>query len=96
MVFEFWELGESVQDAVRHAGVETDSVEGIAVDLHDILQAADRVREEFVPQLLAASHDDRGAIREALAQLRYELDHIAWHCAAADRYLAEAERQLEG
>ncbi|HTQ11716.1 MAG TPA: hypothetical protein VMI31_16770, partial [Fimbriimonadaceae bacterium] len=49
MVPEHWKLGEDLQDRIRDAGYESETVEGIAVDVHDLLQACDRIRDEIVP-----------------------------------------------
>lgn len=94
MVFEHWELGEAVQDSLRHAGVVTEAVEGIAVDLHDLLQATDRIRSELAPGIVSAAPEDREKLFALVSELRYELEHIAWHCEAAGRYLADSEQQL--
>jgi hypothetical protein len=87
MVPEYWLLGEDVQDRIRAAGYESPEVEGIAVDLHDLLQAADRIREELGPEILAS---EPAALKEALARLAEELDHIRWHCDSATRFLEAA------
>jgi hypothetical protein len=89
MVPEYWQLGEDLQDALRGAGYDSDTVEGIAVDVHDLLQAADRLRDELVPALIQAPHDP-----EALANLHLELRHLAWHAVAAQAYLDAVERTL--
>lgn len=88
MVPEYWQLGEDLQDAVRNAGYDPAEVEGIAVDVHDLLQAVDRIRDELVP---AAT---KGASAETLAVLWEELEHVRWHCEAAVAYLKNAEVTL--
>ena len=97
MVAEYWQLGEDVQDKVRAAGYESPEVEGIAVDIHDLLQAADRIREELAPRIVSS---DPAQIRQALADLKEELDHVRWHCDAATDYLdadmRDPERILRG
>jgi hypothetical protein len=80
MVPEYWALGEAVQDRVRLAGYDHPEVEGIAVDLHDILQAADFIRS-FQP----------GA---DLTSLQFELEHIRWHCDRALAYLTASGANL--
>lgn len=94
MLPEYWSLGEDVQDHIARAGYQQDTVEGIAVDLHDLLQAADRIREELVPAILAASEPT--AIAAAIAELESEWRHIAWHCEAAQGYLARARLTIAG
>jgi len=91
MIPEHWQLGEDVQDKIRAAGYEATEVEGIAVDIHDLLQSADRLRDELGPQILAASPED---LPDLLAQLAAELEHVRWHCEAAGAYLSEAQIQL--
>jgi hypothetical protein len=93
MVAEHWQLGEEVQDKIRAAGYESEGVEGIAVDIHDILQAADRIRDELAPALLAA---EGTALVEVLREIGFELDHIRWHAEAGRRYVEAAESQLSG
>lgn len=92
MIADYWRLGEALQDAIIGSGYELATVEGIAVDIHDVIQATERIRDEFAPAVLNATDaaDRIGAIRA----LREEFRHIAWHCAAAETYLSEAERAL--
>ncbi len=91
MVPEFWLMGEDLQDKVRHAGYEAEEVEGIAVDIHDVLQAADRIREELAPKLLACTPEEMTTL---LKELAFEFDHIRWHCDSATAYLEAAQSQL--
>jgi hypothetical protein len=88
MVQDYWVLGEKVQDAILEAGYEAKTVEGIAVDLHDLLQAADRIRTELAPDLL------NGVTAEKLDTLRSELEHIRWHCDAGSAFLREAQQAI--
>ncbi len=92
MVPEYWELGEDIQDKIRLAGYESTQVEGIAVDIHDLLQAADRIRSELGPAILAA---DRLGLVDALRNLAAEAEHIKWHCESAIPYLHAAADQLD-
>lgn len=94
MLPEYWSLGEDVQDHIAKAGYQQDTVEGIAVDLHDLLQAADRIRDELAPAILSAS--DPEAIAKAIADLESEWTHIAWHCDAARGYLSRARLTISG
>lgn len=91
MVPEYWELGESVQDRILASGYESPEVEGIAVDIHDVLQAADRIREELGPKILASTPDQ---LDKALQELVDELNHIRWHCEAGTEFLKSAREAL--
>jgi len=86
---EYWALGESVQDRIVAAGYDHGSVDGIAVDLHDLLQAADLVRDCLGPKVI-----DGEDLRGALEALRAEIHHLKWHCESADRYLQAAEAAI--
>ena len=90
MVAEYWQLGEDVQDAIRRGGYEAETVEGIAVDIHDLLQATEKIQRELAPALLKEGHDLPARIRELAA----ELEHVRWHCDAAIEHLQAAERQI--
>ena len=92
MVPEHWKLGEDLQDRIREAGYEPDSVEGIAVDIHDLLQACDRIRDEILPGALRAG---ARSLHEHLRNLQSELAHIRWHTLAAERHLRQALVVLE-
>ncbi len=85
MVPEFWRLGEDLQDRIRAAGYDAESVEGIAVDIHDLLQAAERIRAVLVPAALSGE-DTATHLRE----LEAELAHIRWHTLAAEKFLTHA------
>jgi hypothetical protein len=87
MVPEHWELGESIQDRIRNAGFARDEVEGIAVDIHDLLQAADAIRDSLGPAILRASRDELAPAVRALAA---ELNHVRWHCESAEVFLTDA------
>jgi hypothetical protein len=78
MVPEYWNLGEDFQDQAIAAGYESESVEGIAVDIHDILQAADVIRAALESD---APHEEK------TRTLLFELNHIRWHCEAATAFL---------
>lgn len=91
MVPEFWQLGEDLQDGVRNAGFEMTTVEGIAVDVHDLLQAAEVLKTELIPAAIQASGTD---LPERLVVLEAELEHIRWHCEAAIRYLQAAQAAI--
>jgi hypothetical protein len=89
MVADYWKLGEDLQDRIRDAGYESEIVEGIAVDVHDLLQACDRVREEIIPEALT------GDLVVQLKRLQFELSHIRWHTQAAETHLRHALAALE-
>lgn len=91
MVPEYWLLGEDVQDKVRLAGYEAETVEGIAVDIHDVLQAAEKIEQELAPAILTA---DPAVIKEKLEALAEEFAHIRWHCDAALEYLQAAQNNI--
>jgi hypothetical protein len=92
MVPEYWRLGEDFQDRIRDAGYDSATVEGIAVDVHDILQAADRIREEIVPAAMGAEASEFAA---ELKKLQNEIAHIRWHTQSADDFLRQALAALE-
>ena len=91
MVPEYWELGEDIQATILKAGYEAETVEGIAVDIHDLLQAAEKIQQELGPGILAASGED---LRTKLKELAAEFDHIRWHCDAAIAYLDTAAERV--
>ena len=93
MVLEYWQLGEDIQDVVRQAGYEAETVEGIAVDVHDLLQAAAKIEQELGPAVVAAK-DDPETLRARLRELAEEIAHVRWHCDAATTYLEAAESAL--
>ena len=95
MVPEYWLAGEDLQDKIRAAGYDSPTVDGIAVDIHDLLQAAKRIEEEIVPMLADAGLADREKFLQLLQELRYEFDHIAWHSASGTHYLDAAINSIE-
>jgi hypothetical protein len=58
MVEEYWLLGENLQDRILAAGYSQETVDGIAVDIHDLLQATDLVKSELAPAVLAAQSNE--------------------------------------
>lgn len=92
MVQEYWLLGDDVQDKIRAAGYESETVEGIAVDIHDLLQAADRIRDELAPAILTA---DIVALAGAIEELKKELAHIRWHAEDGVEFLDKALHVLK-
>jgi hypothetical protein len=89
MVPEHWRLGEDLQDAIRAAGYESDAVDGIAVDIHDLLQSSDRIRDDIVPAAM------KGDLSAELKRLEAELAHIRWHTLAAEAHIRNALAMLE-
>lgn len=87
MVAEYWLLGEAVQDRLIEAGFESETVEGIAVDIHDVLQAAERIRTELAPNIISATEED--ALKTAIEELRKEMSHLRWHGQNADGFLCK-------
>ena len=94
MVPEYWLVGEDLQDKIRAAGYDAETVDGIAVDFHDVLQAASRIETELVPAILATDPTDTAKLTELLEELRFEFNHIRWHGEAADGYLQLAATQI--
>src|SRR5437868_4320865 len=92
MVAEHWRLGEDLQDRIREAGYESEEVEGIAVDVHDLLQACDRIRDEIIPAALAAPEQE---LAGHLNRLEAELAHIRWHTQAGETHLRRALAVLQ-
>lgn len=85
MIAEYWVLGEAVQDRLIAAGYESETVEGIAVDLHDILQAAERINAVLAPSIVKSESVEE--LRDAIGLLKSEMDHIKWHGNNASKYL---------
>jgi hypothetical protein len=81
MVPEYWALGEELQERIGQNGYEHSQVDGIAVDIHDILQACD---------CLKGTLQSNAALEEKIESLLFELRHIRWHCDAAESYLTSA------
>ena len=90
MVPEYWNLGEELQDRIRSAGYDAETVDGIAVDVHDLLQTCDKIRGEVIPTAVNSAD-----IVVHLEQLRSDLAHIRWHTLSAEAYLAHALTELE-
>ena len=96
MMPEYWQLGEDLQDRIRQAGYDSPTVEGIAVDVHDLLQSSDRIEENLIPDVLGIYDlTDRAQLLAKLQELKYEFSHIGWHCVAAAQYLTAAIAALE-
>jgi hypothetical protein len=91
MVPEYWDLGDEIQNRIVRAGYESPVVEGLAVDIHDLLQAVDRIRDELGPATLSA---EPGQFPAALKTLADEIDHIRWHCDSAMTFLNAASLDL--
>jgi hypothetical protein len=94
MVPEFWCLGEDLQDKIRAIGYDSPTVDGIAVDIHDLLQSATRIGEELASAIVATPLADRQKLVDQLRELRYEFRHIGWHCEDAAQYLSSALDQF--
>ncbi len=96
MMPEFWQLGEDLQDKIRTAGYDSPTVEGIAVDVHDLLQSAARIEQNLIPDVLGIYDvKDKEKLLEHLKELKYEFSHVGWHCVAAAQYLTAAIHALE-
>jgi len=95
MVPEYWLLGEDLQDKIRGAGYDSPTVEGIAVDLHDLLQSAHRIQSEIAAAIVDSPTGDPKLL-DLIRELKYEFDHIGWHCESASRYLASALGEIPG
>jgi hypothetical protein len=70
MVPEYWTLGEDLMEQMRSSGATIEGLEGVAVDIHDILQIADSIKS-----ILASD----AILEEKLQALRFEADHMKWH-----------------
>jgi hypothetical protein len=92
MVEEYWLLGESLQDRILAAGYSQEKVDGIAVDVHDILQAADLIKSELAPAVLNATTPEE--FDSAIERLKAELHHLEWHGGSGQRYLESVRSQL--
>ena len=95
MIPEYWLVGEDLQDKIRAAGYDAPTVDGIAVDFHDLLQSAVRIEQELVATIVKTPVEDRAKLGELLKELRYEFDHIGWHCQSATAYLDSAIATIE-
>jgi len=96
MMPEYWQLGEDLQDRIRVAGYDSPTVEGIAVDVHDLLQSSASIQEVLIPDVLGVfDTQDRTALIEKLKVLKFEFSHVGWHCVAAAQYLTAAIESLE-
>ncbi len=93
LIPEYWQLGEDLQDAIQAAGYSADEVDPLAVDVHDLLQAADVMREAIEARLEAAKADPE-ALRSLIADLRFEFEHVRWHAQSALNYLDAATDAL--
>jgi hypothetical protein len=89
MIPEYWLLGEDVQDKIRTSGYDSPTVEGIAVDIHDLLQAANRI-EEIASGIVAADKEDSAGLNKLMLELKFEFEHIGWHCESASSHLVNA------
>jgi hypothetical protein len=92
MVEEYWLLGEALQDRILAAGYAQESVDGIAVDVHDLLQAADLVRTELAQAVISAK--TREQFDQAVSRLQQEFHHLAWHGRSGDAYLSSVVEYL--
>jgi len=92
MMPEYWQLGEDLQDKIRGFGYESETVEGIAVDVHDLLQSTARIEQVLVPSILSIVDEkaDREKLLGLLKELQFEFDHIKWHCQSASDYASKA------
>lgn len=92
MIAEYWQLGEAVQDRILETGYDQETVDGIAVDIHDLLQAADLIRDSLAPKVLESS--TREELHEAIERLNHEFHHLEWHAQTGQRYLKFVMDQL--
>ncbi len=93
MVPEYWDAGDSLQDAIMHHGFKSETVEGIAVDFHDMCQAVDVIRDELVPACLSGGLTKEEFLTR-LGSLRLEILHLEWHANAAVEFIQSAEAAL--
>ena len=93
MVPEYWVLGEAVQDRIIAAGYEQDIVDGIAVDIHDSLQASAVIENELCPAILNAGSEEE--LLAAIAKLQEEYRHLEWHARSGQAYLESVTQKLQ-
>ena len=93
MVPEHWLLGEAAQDKILATGYEQEGVDGIAVDIHDLLQAADFIRDELAPAVVNAGSNIE--LEAALNRLSQEFAHVEWHARSAQAYLKSVIAKFE-
>jgi hypothetical protein len=80
MVPEYWSLGEDLMEEMRVAGLGGSLLEGVAVDIHDILQIADDIQ--------AVLRSDR-SLQEKVEALRFEARHLRWHSESLEASMTQ-------
>ena len=93
MVPDYWLLGEAIQDRIIAAGYDQETVDGIAVDIHDSLQAADLIEADLGPSLVKATTKEE--LQQAILRLQNEFRHLEWHGKAAQAYLDSVLNALD-
>ncbi|CAN5695002.1 hypothetical protein BH11ARM2_BH11ARM2_33450 [soil metagenome] len=91
---EHWKLAVEVEQCLKLAQEETDSLTDISIDLNDLLQAADKLRHIVAPQLISVTSDDRDELRKLLRAMAFEFEHIAFHAQAAVDTLDKVAEKL--
>lgn len=90
---EYWKLGEDVQDRIAASGHDSETVVGIAVDIHDILQSAERIRHSLAPAVVDAKTPEE--LQAALHALSFEFGHLHWHGANGRSFLDDVTKTLK-
>lgn len=91
---EHWKLAVEVEQSLKLAQEETDSLTEISLDLHDLLQSADKLRHIVAPQIISCPGDDRDELRKLLRAMAFEFEHIAFHAQAAVETLDKVAEKL--
>jgi hypothetical protein len=92
---EHYQLGKDLKAALALAEEEVEMMGDIAIDLHDLLRAADKLRDVLAPQLIAAKSEDRDELRKLIREMAFEFEHVAWHCSAAVECLDQVSQKLQ-
>lgn len=94
MNLDHWRLAVEVEQSLKLAQEETDSLTDISVDLHDLLLAADKLRHIVAPSIISCPSDDRDELRKLIRAMAFEFEHIAFHAQAAVESLDKVAEKL--
>jgi len=88
-------LGREVSRALELAQEEVDTLGDIAIDVHDLLRAADKLRNVLAPRLIETDTKDRTELRRLIREMAFEFEHVAWHAQAAVETLDRVAEKLQ-